>query len=63
MKFVTIKIACCCYHAQAFLRGQFEVYKGAPKIRVYNVFSKESEGSCDTLEPRNVPSIFSFSEK
>ena len=61
MKFVTIKIACCCYLAQAFLSSKY--IKERPRSGVYNVFSKESEGSCDTLESRNVPSIFSFSEK
>lgn len=63
MKFVTIKIACCCYLAQAFSEGSSKYIKERPRSGVYNVFSKESEGSCDTLEPRNVPSIFSFSEK
>lgn len=46
-----------------FSEGSSKYIKERPRSGVYNVFSKESEGSCDTLEPRNVPSIFSFSEK
>lgn len=63
MKFVPIRLVVVVTLLKLFSEGSSKYIKERPRSGVYNVFSKESEGSCDTLESRNVPSIFSFSEK